>query len=53
MIGGDAMGPGPMAPAVTPQLAAQLLDIKIFDHFVLGLPEREDGKGFVSIEEVE
>ena len=32
--------------------AAQLLGTKFLDHLILGSPECEDGKGFVSIEEI-
>lgn len=34
------------------QSAAELLGIKFLDHLILGSPECEDGKGFVSIEEI-
>ena len=31
--------------------AAQLLGIKFFDHFILGSPDCEEGRGYVSVME--
>ena len=37
----------------TLQSAARLLDIKFLDHLVLGSPDCEDGRGYVSVTERE
>ena len=40
-----------MISTVTLQSAAQLLCVNFLDHLVLGLPDSEDGRGFVSVVE--
>ena len=38
--------------ATTLQSAANLLGIKFLDHLILGSPDYEDGRGFVSVKEL-
>ena len=40
-----------MISIATLQSAVQLLGIKFLDHLVFGLPDRKDGRGFVSVVE--
>ena len=42
-----------LPPAATLQSAARLLGIKFLDHLILGSPDCEDGRGFVSVTERE
>ena len=40
-----------LPPAATLQSAARLLGIKFLDHLIIGSPDCEDGRGFVSVVE--